>query len=167
MSVEHSALTVVGYVISPESFFKPFLVRRHEVVHMENRFDSRTGKKLAPEKVIDVHPGWDLVVGNETIAELEDDDLDWDTRELFDHLDCVHVEKVADLVGATGFVSGDYYNGHYVICVEPVGLAAKDGVYLLEDACKFQKEIDRIGNELKKLKIDPGMGGIHAVSVVG
>lgn len=160
MSVDHSALIVIGYVISPESFFKPFLVRRNEVAHLEDRFDSRTGKKLAPEKVIDVHAGWDLVVGNETIAELKNNDLD-----RFCPVD-EDVEKVADLLGAEVFVTGDYYNGRFVICVMPAGLVMKDDVYLLEDVCKFQKEIDRIGNELKKLKIEPGMGGIHVVSVV-
>jgi hypothetical protein len=162
MSIDHDSTLVIGYVVPSEDVFKQFLVRRKEVAHMEERFDSRTGKKMPSEKVVDEPAGYDIVIGDEKFDGPDDGKMEGHC------LGDEEVEAVAALVGCSGFMTGDYYNGNIVACFVPSKLNAEPGgdVYLLKEVCKFQKEIERIGKALKKLKIDPGIGGIHVVNVV-
>ncbi len=53
MGIDYSFSLAVGFVVEMDSFTKPFIVVAEEKSHMEDRFDPKSGKKLAPVKVID------------------------------------------------------------------------------------------------------------------
>jgi hypothetical protein len=155
MSVDHDAVTVVGFAISFEDFFKPLLKPSKEVSHMEDRFDPKTGKKLPTQaKVIDREAGFNIVVGKEEFEGPQDEsDLEgsWSPE---DDL----MEAIGEHLGCSVSYTGDMYNGCcFYITFEPTKLPSKDETYLLKDVAKYVKECERIRKAIKKLvKFDPG-----------
>lgn len=164
MSVDHSAETIVGYVIPVEDFFKPLLVKSKEVSHMEDRFDPKSGKKLdKQEKVIDREAGFNVKVGDEEFeGPGADDDL-----ENFNPDDEV-TEAIGALLGCNVRVTGNFYNGCCVfVCLEPKGFSKNDGCVSLKDIVKQADELKRIGKAcIKLLDVDPGECGAHSVLFV-
>lgn len=57
MGIDYSVHLGIGYILDREDIIAPFRVEIPEKFHMEDRFDSKTGKKLAPEKVVDEEGG--------------------------------------------------------------------------------------------------------------
>ncbi len=166
MSTDYSSMTVIGFVVPVEEAFKKFIVKRPEISHMEARFDSKTGKKIAPAKVIDKDGGLALVINDEEFFLVNDDDEEDAKITIFQTVGDDEAQAIADLIKCDGFVTGDFQNGETYACFVPSKLPSDKGTYLIKDVCKFQKEIVRIGKALKKLGIDPGVGGIHIVNVV-
>lgn len=167
MSIDHDSMTVIGFVVPVEEAFKKFIVKREGRFHMEPRWDAKTGNPIEPEKVIDEHGGFALVIDGEECCRSYADNKREGEDEICANVGDDEAQAIADLIKCEGFVTGDFMEGNTFACFQPSKLkATKDGVYLLKDVCKFQKEIERIGKALKKLGIDPGPGGIHTVNVV-
>lgn len=164
MSTEHAANTVVGYTIPIGSFFKPLLRHHPEESCMEARFDAKTGKKVAPVKIVTQHEGYELIICNETFEgpdstdELEywqpDDDA---IQAIQKYLDC-------DVT-----IDGDFYNGCCIfVCLSSTKMTSvregEDVWVPIKEVTKCAKDLERIGKACKKLlKVDPGPLGIHSV----
>jgi len=57
MGIDYSFYLRVGFELHNDDVSKPYETTYEEKFHYEDRFDSKTGKKLKPEKVIDQHGG--------------------------------------------------------------------------------------------------------------
>lgn len=165
MSIDHDAVTVIGFYASFETFFKPLMVESEEVFHMEDRFDPKTGKKLKEqEKVVDREAGFDIVIGDQKFegpACYDDLEGSWSPEDdlmeaIGEHLDC------------SVSYTGDMYNGCcFFITFEPKQLKSKDDEYQLKDVIKLADEFERIRKALKKLtKADPGPAVITSLMSV-
>ncbi len=53
MGIDYSFSLAVGFVVAMDSLVKPFIVKKEEKFHMEDRFDPKTGKKIGQAKVVD------------------------------------------------------------------------------------------------------------------
>ncbi len=162
MSTDYDSMTVIGFVVPAEEAFKKFIVKRPGVFHMEDRFDAKTGKKIAPEKVIDEDDGLALVIDGEEYDFVPGND----EFSIFSNVGDEDADAIASIVKCRGFVTGDFHQGNVYACFMPNKLHSVDGVYAIKDVIKAQKEIARIGKALKKLGIDPGEGGIHTMNIV-
>jgi len=53
MGIYYSFNLAVGFICEMDSLTKPFIVVTEDKFHMEDRFDSKSGAKLEPVKVVD------------------------------------------------------------------------------------------------------------------
>src|SRR5579864_2116306 len=155
MSTDYDAVTVVGFAIPFEDFFKPLLKPSKEESHMEDRFDPKSGKKLdKQEKVVDRDAGFNIVVGEQ---EFEGPETEADLDGNFCPEDDL-MEAVGEALDCNVSYVGDMQNGCcFWVCCEPSKLKLKDGGYTIAEVVKCADEFDRIRKAIKKLtKRDPG-----------
>jgi len=67
MGTDYSVGLGIGYVFTAEQVLAPFLRVVPEQSHMEDRFDSKTGAKLPPVKIIDVPRRESYVLDDSTL----------------------------------------------------------------------------------------------------
>lgn len=149
MSTEYWASVGVGFQIDPEKHLAGFRRHEPEQVVMEDRFDTRTGRKLPHQErvVIDAQDFWVL------------DGVEYD-----DLLEFLAV--LAETVDAVADRWGQYEDGQLNHSIElPNGLLAEvpndediDPVML----AKHIGELERIGQRLRELGIEVGPARIFA-----
>jgi len=150
MGIDYSASLGIGFVVSNDDLLKPFTVETEEKFHMEDRFDPKTGKKLAPVKVIDEE-------GGETY-EFEGERYE-DTYELFD--------AMGKKLGCEIANQGGYSNGEtlyvFVDGVEHTGEDdCDDGRFsvgtsvLFDEVARQKSALDKLAKAFKKYGIDLG-----------
>jgi len=164
MSIEYAASIVVGYVVSIEDLFEPFMKEAPEKFHLEDRFHSKTGKKLEPEKVVDREAGWIVVLpGDEeeysgpTVDDMEDRENGWQWTP-DDNL----MEAVGGLLNACVSLHGGEEFGHeFVVAIEPFD--APGQFISPSELASLEPDIVRIGQTMKEYGIDAKEGGVHVV----
>lgn len=166
MSVDHDAEAVVGFAISFEDFFKPLMKRTKEEFHMEDRFDSKSGKKLdKQEKVVDKNAGFAIVIGEH---EFEGPESKEDLEGSWCPEDDV-MEAISERLNAHVWYTGDMYNGCcFFVCIEPYNLVdKKEGPRTIKNIIKQAKEFERIRKDIKELiDMDPGEADVTALMSV-
>ena len=136
MSIDHNASLGLGWVFTREELNKNFEVEVAEEFHMEDRFDSKTGQKLAPVKVID------RVGGNVLMFEGEEMEDIWQLA-----------QELADYVGGRYTWEGEtYYSSDNLFVIGPN--LPRD--FPFEEISKLGPELERIGKNLESLKLDLG-----------
>jgi hypothetical protein len=144
MGVEHNSYTSIGYEFDAEGLSKFFLIKVPEVSHMEERFDPKTGKPVAPVKVVDRAAGEAFQIPGTT--EIYDDTC----------LQSFIEEELAAYLGCSVDVSFNAWDGtigNVVFCpdLEFRGSSIPLG-YVMELMPKF----DQIKLKLEKLGIEVG-----------
>lgn len=166
MSVDHDAVSYVGFAISFEDFFSPLLQRTKEEFHMEDRFHPKTGKKLEKqEKVVDRPAGFDIVINEKHFEGPE-------SKDALDGSYCPEdevMEAIGELLNCQVSYTGDMYNGCcFYITFEPFNLIdKKEGPTLVKNIIKQAEEFERIRKDLKQLiGFDPGPAEVGALMSV-
>lgn len=164
MGIDYSFWLNIGYKISGE--FLPDSMRKitEEKSHMEDRFDPKTGKKLAPVKVIDEEGGLECFLVDGT--ELEDmySLAEALSEKLGCEVECEHGYSGEDFtitfsvnLPRTGQDDGDW------------GRVSVGSSILFEEVIsnKARAAVEKLGADLKALGIDPGPAKIMIGSSVG
>ena len=83
MSIDYTISLAVGYIIPEDELTRVFGKTTPKKSHLEDRFDPKTGKKLAPVEVVDensyttiVYKGEEIEDGESELADLIREDLD-------------------------------------------------------------------------------------------
>jgi len=164
MGTDLSFGTAIGYDFTLAEINKAFGVKALEESHMEKRFDKKSGKKIAPEKVID-HPARLVYKFDDETIEAEDPDYGSDHEGLCDkialHLKCEWCHS--------------YYYGEeeatriYFMPKMPkplddgacFGHIDTDGPLPFDAVVKMAPKMKKLAAGLKKLGLKPGKAGIH------
>lgn len=151
MGTERYDELVIGFVVEVYDALKPFEVTVPERSHMEERFDPKTGKKLAPVKVTDVEEHTEWHVDGKVF------------EESYDVLDFV-CKKVKCMWGHLV----DDGDGEFYVSVEPrcvkkssLELEASKMAKIIEDAQRIRAEFK------KRWGIDLGAPKIQTYEVWG
>jgi hypothetical protein len=131
MGMDRYDTLVIGFVAEAEDVLKPFEVEVDEKSHLEDRFDSKTGKKLAPAKVIDVEAGTEYEVDGKSFD---------DREEVFDYL-CKRTGAVWNMLVDDGETC--------LISIEPKALIAKKENLKLE--AKFMARVCEDASQIRTL----------------
>jgi hypothetical protein len=162
MGVEYSSRVVVGFEFEAEDLENVFAHEQPELSHMEPRFHSKTGKKLADEKVIDQK--------SHTIFSLEPADEGEDCLETFceehlaGYLDCaVHVASDSWSGNVGKIVIGPHIKTSEEYEFDRMTLYAG---CLLKDLLKLEPELERIRRQLVNLGLKPGAAVVTVVTSI-
>lgn len=164
MGIDYSFWLVIGYKINSADLPKSMIKYTEEKFHMEDRYNQRTGKKLAPVKVIDEEGGEDVYLVNGKECEY--------TYEFADAL--------ADELGCSVEIDHEYSGQEFTIMFSiEFKTTGEDDVdwdrvstgcsILFDDATstKARAAVKKLGKDLKKLGIDPGPAKILIGHSVG
>jgi hypothetical protein len=129
MSTEYNSVLVVGWLLDKDDLPKNFIKAKPEITHKEDRFDSKTGRKVTPEVVVDEKKREVLVL----------DGVEYEEYDEFDFF-CALAHKVGAVAGQTG----DFNNGDVQYTLEPK-LANTDNqsLYSMPKYAKSAKEIHK------------------------
>lgn len=163
MSIDYSFGLMVGFRFSPGELDDVFGKKVPEKSHMEDRFDPKTGKKLAPEKVVDREAGLVYVFQGK---ELEDGEY-----HVYEEL----ANAIAGHVGCNYDISG--CDGNDMVIFGPSikymeegtdwGHIGTSGPLPLDAVVKAAPKLKQIATKLKKLGLVPGKAGIFITYDVG
>lgn len=165
MSVERSAETVIGYVIPVQDFFKVGGLLQHtpERFHMEKRFDPKSGKEVAPVKIVDSEEHYRVVVRG---VDYDGPEVKYYDPENWNPDDDV-IEAISEVLDCDVRVTGDFYNGCNVyVCLSSAKMKHEDSgsFTALKEIVKHAKDLERIGKACKKLLgVNPGACGAHSI----
>lgn len=149
MAVEYNAMHVVGFVFGEDDIPKKYRKYRKEESHLEARYDAKTAKRVADEKVIDVNAG-----GFFMLNAVEHDDA----YSFFEHL--------ADMVDGHMECHGDLnHRSSMLYCVEPP-LRTKNCGYAFDDVVKSAPLVHAMHKKLIGLgfKQKPGVWAVLDIS---
>lgn len=139
MGIDYGCYLGIGFITDKETVLAPFRKVLPEVSHMEDRFDQKTGKKLAPVKVVDEGEGEEFVFDGRHY----DDDF-----ELFEAIG----KKLNCSIGDTG----GYTEGTTVyieVDVDTDDGGVDDGRFTVGGAATFA-DVTALRAQLTKLKRD-------------
>jgi len=164
MGIDYSFSLDIGYKISGEDLPDSMRKLTEEKSHMEDRFDPKTGKKLAPAKVVDEEGGLECFL-------LDGKEIE-DTYELAEAL----ADKLGCDVDCEHGYSGEDFSITFSLQLERTdeddcdwGRVAIGSSILFDEAtsAKARAALKKLGKDLKKLGIDPGPAKIMIGSSVG
>jgi hypothetical protein len=152
MSTEYDVSIGVGCVVTQEDLEKPFSKTVPEISHMEDRYSQKTGKKLAPVKVVDQESHDELWFDGELI---EDEDESY-----------MLALKMATKIGCCVLRFGNQLTGNFFYLFGPriseqertESLSCNlsvGGDLSLEEVGSKTKECKKIHEELMKLGVNP------------
>ncbi len=151
MGKNYSSSAVVGYVVTDlRKFFGDAVRHRDEVSHMEDRYDTRTGRVTHQEKVVERHECDYVVLGDEEFE--VDDDC---------YVDSDMAEALGALLDADVSCGGDF-GIRMLMTIEP-RLDGEDDVVSIDDLAYAVAQVHRIGDRCRELGFDPGPAGVHSV----
>lgn len=154
MGIDYTTSIAVGFDVSDDDLYETFGVHYPEQSHMEDRWDPKTGKKLAPVKVIDRAEG--------RVLEFEGTE----------HQDALSLATaICEKIGCAMNYSKNFYGGdeteRYVF--GPILKHHEFGDYRggerfslvaarirLRDVIEAEGELARIKRELEALGLEPG-----------
>lgn len=148
MGIDYSVNLGIGYILDQEDIIAPFRVEVPEKFHMEDRFDPKTGKKIAPVKVIDAEAGEEYEYKGERFE---------DTYELFERLGS---ELGCDINNCGGYSDGETIRVTLDVDTDESGI--DDGRFTVGGAAKFddvtalRAQLTKLKKDFKKLGIDLG-----------
>lgn len=154
MGIDYSVHLGVGFIVNKDSLTSPFRVETEEQFHMEDRFNPKTGEKLAPVKVVDVEADEAFVFEGKTY-----DDWYELSEALAEKLDCGIQDTGGYTDGETIFVTlavdtddGGTDEGRFT-----VGGAAKfdDVTAMRAQLTKLKKAFKKFGVDLGEAKVFP------------
>lgn len=148
MGIDYSVNLGIGYILDREDIIAPFRVEVPEKFHMEDRFDPKTGKKLAPVKVVDEEGGEEFEYKGERHE---------DSYELF--------QAIGEDLGCNIDNCGGYTDGETIrvtLEIETDDSGVDDGMFTVGGAASFddvtakRAELKELKKRFKKLGIDLG-----------
>jgi hypothetical protein len=147
MSIDHTPKTIIGFFPDMDDFLAPLKAHIEEVSHMEERFDTRTGKRLDDVKVVDIEEqeGWRF----DGVAYQEED-----TETL--------LEAIGEAVGAQITRVEDCYTGDvFGLAIVPNGVKTHGGRFTFVTVANAALQCTVIAQKLKDFGLDAGLAGVH------
>lgn len=148
MGIDYSVNLGIGYIIDSEDLFAPFRVDIPEKSHMEDRFDPKTGKKIAPVKVVD----------EEACEEYEYKGKRYE--DVYDLSHALAKDLECGISNNGGYSDGDTYYVTVDVATDDSGL--EEGRFIVGGAAKFddvtamRAQLTKLKKAFKKLGIDLG-----------
>jgi hypothetical protein len=102
MSIDYTIKLAVGYIIPEEELTRAFGKVTPPKTHMEDRFDPKSGKKLAPEEVVD-HHGYTTITYKGKVVEDGENQL---AEDIAKDLDCGLWLHGSSMSGEMSYVFG-------------------------------------------------------------
>jgi hypothetical protein len=170
MSTDYSFGVGAGFELAFRQIVKKYGRKLPEKSHTEDRYDSKTGKKLAPEKVVDRPAGTMVVIDGQEIDPAEDP---WKVAEALEKVLRADILLVND--NPNGVDEGDIL----LVRPESVGLddvstecldygrVTADGGYSLEQLAAELPKFKELGIRLKKLGFKVGKPMVRVVGGYG
>jgi len=164
MGIDYSFSLDIGYKISGEDLPDSMFRITEQKSHMEDRFDPRSGKKIAPVRVIDEEGGEETYILDGKEHE--------DTCELAEAL----AEKFGCDVDCERGYGGDDFSMSFTLRLERTGeddngwgnvAVGSSILFDVATSAKARAAMKKLGKDLKKLGIDPGPAKIMIGSSVG
>lgn len=157
MGIDYQFNIGIGFILDREDVVAPFRVQTEEKFHMEDRFDSKTGKKLAPLKVVDQKATEAFELDGKTYEEC------WDFYEaLGEKLDC-------SISNQGGYTDGETL--YITINIEHTGEDDLDSGRVtagssitFDNVTMSRATLMTLSKKLKKLGIEPGTAKVFIQS---
>lgn len=135
---------MVGYYFPVEYVESLFRLHTEEVSHLEDRFDAKTGEKIAPLKVIDCFEEEYYEIDGEEVA-------DWELMDvLADKLGCVWSSMSKDDVECVAFGVSLPTSERG----EDLGRLTVSESFLYEDVCDAEDNLEDLAEKLGDLGLD-------------
>ncbi len=159
MGIDYECGTAIGFRFTHEELCKPFKQEVAEVSHLEDRFDPKTGKRIAPAVVVDVLGGESLFLDGEEFEHWQDL-----SQAVADKLDC--------RLWIDGDMNGD--DPSFVFGLTPVreeagedfGPVSTGDHYSFADVAKLGPRLKSLKKRLEALGLEPNEARIYSTCFV-